>query len=266
MIDGNVATRSFKVGNVTVEIYPDVASMGQAAARAAAEAFKEIERQHETINVIFATGASQISTLDALTKMKDIPWNKVCGFHMDEYVGLPIQHPASFRGYLRKRLTEKVPLKEFHEVDGTASEPGDFCRKYAAKLCASDPQICFLGIGENGHLAFNDPGVADFNDPVDVKIIPLDRVCREQQVAEGWFANVAEVPEQAITITIPALMRVPRLIVSVPGNRKAGIVRRSLVEALSTDCPATILRTHSDATIYLDSASAAELYDILPNS
>lgn len=266
MLVGNGEMRSFKTGTAKVEIYPDAVSMGMAAASAVGEAIKEIEKHHETINIIFATGASQLGMLDALTKMKDLPWNKVRGFHMDEYIGLPIQHPASFRRYLREKLTEKALLKEFNEVDGNTCDPEAFSLMYAAKLRASEPQLCLLGIGENGHLAFNDPGVADFNDPADVKVVQLDRMCREQQAAEGWFASAAEVPERAITITIPALLRVPRLIVAVPGSRKAHIVRRSLSEAISTDCPATILRTHPGATIYLDDASAAELHDVFPMS
>jgi glucosamine-6-phosphate deaminase len=167
MLIGSGVVRSFKAGTAKVEIYPDAVSMGNAAARAVAEAIKEIERHHETINVVFATGASQLDMLDALTKMNDLPWNKVRGFHMDEYVGLPIQHPASFRRYLREKLTAKVPLKEFNEVDGTACDPEAFSLMYAAKLRAAEPQICLMGIGENGHLAFNDPAVADFNDPAD---------------------------------------------------------------------------------------------------
>jgi glucosamine-6-phosphate deaminase len=256
--------RSFQVEAAKVEIYPDAVSMGKAAAQAAAEAIKEIEKHQTTINVIFATGASQLATLDALTKIDNLPWTKVRGFHMDEYIGLPISHPASFRRYLREKLTEKVRLKEFNEVDGTAPDAEAFSRDYAAKLRTAEPQLCLMGIGENGHLAFNDPGVADFNDPLDVKVVHLDSMCREQQAAEGWFGSIDDVPESAITITIPALLRVPRLIVSVPGSRKAAIVRRSLTESISTDCPATILRTHPNATIYLDEASAAELDDLLP--
>jgi glucosamine-6-phosphate deaminase len=137
-------------------------------------------------------------------------------------------------------------------VDGTTSDPEVFNLKYAAKLRAGEPQLCLMGIGENSHLAFNDPGVADSNDSADVKVVQLDLMCREQQAAEGWFASAADVPERAITI--PALLRVPRLIVSVAGCRKAQIVRRSLTESITTDCPATILRTHRDATSYLDDA------------
>ena len=264
MLIGNDRMRSFQFESAKVEIYPDAVSMGKAAAQAAAEAIKEIEKRQATINVIFATGASQLDTLDALTKIDNLPWTKVRGFHMDEYIGLPISHRASFRRYLREKLTEKVRMKEFNEVDGTAPDAEAFSRDYAAKLRAAEPQLCLMGIGENGHLAFNDPGVADFNDPLDVKVVYLDRVCRGQQAAEGWFASTDEVPESAITITIPALLRVPRLIVSVPGSRKAAIVRRSLTESISADCPATILRAHPNATIYLDEASAAELDDLFP--
>ena len=264
MLVGDDRMRSFQVEAVKVEIYPDAVSMGRAAAQAAVEAIKEIEGRQATINVIFATGASQLDMLDALTKIEKLPWAKVRGFHMDEYIGLSISHPASFRRYLREKLTEKVHLKEFNEVDGTVTDAAAFSRDYATKLRAAEPQLCLMGIGENGHLAFIDPGVADFNDPLDVKVVHLDRVCSEQQAAEGWFASTDEVPESAITITIPALLRVPRLIVSVPGSRKARIVRRSLTESISTDCPATILRVHPYVTIYLDEASAAELDDLFP--
>src|SRR5215470_6128802 len=142
MLVGGGEMRSFKVGTAKVEIYPDAVSMGEASAKAVAEAIKDIEKHYETVNVIFATGASQLDMLDALTKMKDLPWNKVRGFHMDEYIGLPIEHPASFRGYLREKLTEKVPLKEFNEVDGTEADAEVFSLKYAAKLRAAEPQLC----------------------------------------------------------------------------------------------------------------------------
>jgi len=137
------------------------------------------------------------------------------------------------------------------------------CKDYASLLKAADPALCLLGIGENGHLAFNDPCEADFNDSRDVRVATLDQKCREQQVAEGWFPSLEEVPAQAITLSIPALFRVPKLIVSVPGNRKAKIVRRLIEEEISTACPATLLRTHPDSTVFLDSESSAELGDIL---
>jgi glucosamine-6-phosphate deaminase len=251
--------RFFQVGNLAVEIHPSAKSMGEAAALSAAGTMKELASIQESLGVIFATGASQLDTLEALTRIEGIPWDRVRGVHLDEYVGLPLEHFASFRRYLRENLTQKVDIGAFHEIDGAATDPDHTCRLYAEVLRSVHPQLCLLGIGENGHLAFMDPAVADFNDPQDVKIVRLDAACRAQQVAEGWFNNLEEVPDNAISMTIPAILRVPRLIVSVPGVRKAAIVRRTLAEAISTSCPATILRTHPNVTVYLDEESASEL-------
>ena len=248
-----------EVGNMKVEIHPNSRAAGIAAARAAGEALVKLAQSRETVGVIFATGASQLDTLDALTEIETLPWSRVLGFHMDEYVGIAADHPASFRRYLRDRLTRKVQMKEFFEIDGSAPDPDRIGREYAENLRLAYPQLCLLGIGENGHLAFNDPPVADFNDTSDARMVHLDAVCRQQQAAEGWFATVEQVPEYAITLTIPTLMRVPKLIVSVPGIRKAQIIRRAFQDPISTTCPATILRTHPDVTIYLDVQSAAEL-------
>jgi glucosamine-6-phosphate deaminase len=255
--------RSGRVGKMRVQIHPSREAMGLAAASATAEEIRRLGETRDIISIIFATGASQLATLDALTRMSDLPWQKVVGFHMDEYVGLPIDHPASFRGYLRKNLTDKVAMKKFFEIDGTATNLEEVCATYAKEMRSTPPQICMVGIGENGHLAFNDPGVADFQDPLDVKVVPLDDTCRTQQAAEGWFASSDEVPEQAISITIPTILRVPVLIVSVPGKRKAAIVRRTLEESISTACPATILREHPGTVLYLDEDAATELHDQL---
>jgi glucosamine-6-phosphate deaminase len=222
----------FSVKKLKIEVHETRAAAGAAAAEAAADALRELGQRRASIGVIFATGASQLETLRALREIPNLPWGRVRGFHMDEYIGIPADHAASFRRYLRD---------------------------YAETLRSADPQLCLLGIGENGHLAFNDPADADFNDSLDMKIVRLDDVCRKQQAAEGWFKSVDEVPELAMTLTIPTLLRVPKLIVSVPGSRKAKIMRRTLNEAISTACPATILRTHPDATVYLDKESAAEL-------
>ena len=259
----NVQTKHLQVGRLRVEIYPNGRSAGVAAASAAAASLKELEETQKTIGVIFATGASQLDTLDALTKIQGLPWHRVRGFHMDEYLGIPTDHPASFRRYLRERLTEKVSLKEFFEIDGNAAKPEQVCREYADRLRAAKPHLCLLGIGENGHLAFNDPPFADFADPLDAKVVHLDSICRQQQAAEGWFPNLDDVPKSAITLTIPTLLRVPKLIVSVPGSRKAKIVRRTLEDPISTDCPATVLRTHPDARLFLDTESASELNRLL---
>lgn len=251
-----------QTGNLKLNIYPSREEAGAAAAKAAAVAIKELGARNDSVGVIFATGASQFATLQALIEIPAIPWNRVSGFHMDEYVGIPADHPASFRRYLREKLTRHVHMHDFFEVDGTAPDPEQACREYAQKLHSANPQLCLLGIGENGHLAFNDPAEANFDDPVDVKIVHLDIPCRQQQVAEGWFKSLQDVPERAMTLTIPTLFRVPKLIVSVVGPRKANILRRTMEEPISTACPATILRTHPDTTIYLDQEAAAELNGI----
>jgi glucosamine-6-phosphate deaminase len=250
---------SFRVGKLTVKIYEDARALGDAAAAEVAERLEALAGQHREVGVIFATGASQMETLRALTSRNDVPWNQVVGFHMDDYIGISDQHPASFRRYLRERLTDLVPINRFYGIDGNKPNPEQVCHEYADLLRSYQPSICLLGIGENGHLAFNDPAEANFEDPLVAKIVSLDDVCREQQANEGWFGSAGEVPRQAITLTIPTLYRVPELICSVPGPRKAHIVKRSLYEAISTQCPATILRTHPKTTVYLDRASAAQL-------
>lgn len=250
---------SLKVGELKIDVFNDRRALGEAAAAHAARRLKDLVAQHQEVAVIFATGASQMETLRALTSRTDVPWAQITGYHMDEYVGLSDQHPASFRRYMRERLTGPAPLKCFYPVVGDAPDPERTCSEYAEMLRRSKPQLCLLGIGENGHLAFNDPAEADFDDPAEVKVVSLDVACRQQQVNEGWFQSLTEVPGQAITLTIPTLMRVPELIASVPGERKALIVKRTLEEAISTNCPATILRKHPRAALYLDRESAAEL-------
>jgi len=248
-----------QVENLKIEIYSDGAALGEAAAQAAAEEMRSLGKQYEQFAVIFATGASQLATLDALTAKQDLPWSRMTGFHMDEYIGIAPTHPASFRRYLRENLISKVPLKKFHEIDGTVGDVAALCRSYGEALRQAAPRLCLFGIGENGHLAFNDPAEADFNDPVDVKVVHLDEACRIQQAGEGWFESPEAVPSSAISVTIPALLRTPRLILSVPGPRKAAIIQRILTEPISTQYPATILRRHPNATLYLDRDSAAEV-------
>jgi len=250
---------SFKLGTLAVEVYDDRKGLGQAAAALAANRLRDLARQHESVPVIFATGESQLATLHALAVIPDVPWNQIVGFRMDEYVGLPDDHPASFARYMRENLTSRVQLRCLYEIDGAEANAQKTCREYADLVRAHRPLLCLLGIGENGHLAFNDPGEAQFDDPLDVKVVTLDRACRQQQVNEGWFSDIAEVPTKAITLTVPALFRVPELILSIPGPRKAQIVRRTLHDPISTACPSTILRRHSNATLFLDRDSAAEL-------
>jgi len=251
--------KHFKVGTMKLEVHASERAAGEAAARSVARALKQLDHDRSEIAVIFATGASQLETLHALTSMPDLPWKKVHGFHLDEYLGMDENHPASFRRYLRENLTERVPMGEFFPIDGSSSDSDRVRQKYVQELREADPQLCLLGIGENGHLAFNDPSEANFNDPDAMKVVTLDAACRQQQLAEGWFESFEDVPERALTLTIPTLLKVPKLIVSVPGRRKAHSVRRTLAEPISTACPATILRAHPDVTIYLDQESASEL-------
>ncbi len=259
MIENRKPVESLRAGSLKVEIYSNSEAAGISAAQHAALMIANIAEAHGSIGIIFATGASQINVLRALTEFPGLPWQRVTGFHMDEYENLPRDHPASFRRYLQERLVSRVPMKEFHAIDADRNDLRALCSEYAKKLRAAGPRLCLLGIGENGHLAFNDPPVADFHDPEDVKVVVLDEACKQQQVAEGWFNSIEEVPKRAVTLTIPALLRVPKLIASVPGRRKADIVRRALSEPVSTACPATILRTHPDCTLYLDLDSASKL-------
>ncbi len=258
-----IDVRHLQAGTLKLEVHPNSEAAGSAAARAVSETLLLLKHSTPRIGVIFATGVSQLSTLRALTSTPDLPWDRVCGFHLDEYVGLSSEHPASFRRYLRTNLTSRVPMREFYEIDGEQADPGLVCQDYGEKIRSCSPLLCLLGVGENGHLAFNDPAEADFEDPQEVKVVKLDQVCRQQQSAEGWFQSFAQVPERAITLTIPTILRVPKLIVSVPGPRKAKIVRQMLAEPISLACPATILRTHPDATVYLDHESAVELNSLL---
>lgn len=252
-------SKLLQAGCLKIEIHASSEAAGRAAAHAAAQSIRELAASRPSLGVVFATGASQLTTLRALTRTENIPWDRVVGFHMDEYLDIDPEHPASFRRYLREHLTDKVRLREFHELHGSSSASREACAEYAMLMRSHDPQLCLLGIGENGHLAFNDPGEANFWDPFDVKVVSLDGTCRQQQVEEGWFPNLDAVPMQAITMSIPALMRVPKLIISVPGSRKASVVSRTLREMISTACPSTILRIHSDATVYLDEESAAQI-------
>jgi glucosamine-6-phosphate deaminase len=257
--------KHFEVGTIKLEIHASQKAAGEAAARSVAQALKQLDQARSEIGVIFATGASQLETLHALTAMPDLPWRKVHGFHLDEYVGIDKNHPASFRRYLRENLTERVPMGEFFEIDGSSSDSNRVRQNYVQELREADPQLCLLGIGENGHLAFNDPSEANFDDPDAMKVVTLDAACRQQQLAEGWFERFEDVPERALTLTIPTLLKVPKLIVSVPGRRKAQSVRRTLEEPISTACPATILRAHPDVTLYLDQESASELNGFVPS-
>ncbi len=231
---------------------------GEAAAQAAA-VIRDAVREQGSARIVVATGNSQVAMMAKLVTMPDVPWNKVEAFHLDEYVGLPATHPASFRLWIRTRFEEKVRPRVVHYLEGDSPRLEAELERYSSLLAEAPLDLAFIGIGENGHIAFNDPPVADFQDPKRVKVVPLDEMCRRQQVGEGHFPDLASVPREALSFTCPQLMAARTLISSVPDLRKATAVRDALEGPLSTACPASLLRVHRDATLYLDPESASKL-------
>jgi len=244
---------------LTVHVADDVEEMARDAATDASAALRAAVAARGEANIMLATGNSQLAFLVELVRMPDISWNRVRAFHMDEYVGLAPTHTASFQRYMRERVAAKLPVMEFHYLAGDAPDPEAEAARYEVLLRTHPLDVCCAGIGENGHLAFNDPPVADFDDPRDVKIVALEAASRRQQVGEGHFATIDDVPTHAITVTIPALLRAGSVLVIVPEARKAQPVRAALYGPVSTACPASILRGRENATLYLDPESAALL-------
>lgn len=210
--------------------------------------------------VVFASAASQFEFIEALLTHKEIDWSKVCGFHLDEYVGLPADHPASFRRFLRKRLLAKLPcpVKGFTFVGGDAPDTAAECARLESALREKPIDLACIGIGENGHIAFNDPP-ADFETKAAYAVVNLDEVCRRQQVGEGWFPDLAAVPTQAFSMTVPQILAAKAIVVIVPDARKAEAVKRTVEDAVSPTVPATALKTHADCALYLDPPAAALL-------
>ena len=259
MTHATTGQRQLQIERLAVEVHADRGALGARAAEAAARHLRTLLKRRRSVRAIFACAPSQNEFLAALAGAPGINWADVTAFHMDEYVGLPASHPASFRRYLKEHLTALVPLGRCCEIAADAPDADAECRRYADLLGQEPIDLVCLGIGENGHLAFNDPPVADFQDPRPVKVVELDQACREQQVHDGCFASLADVPWRAITLTIPTLVSAARLFCMVPGPRKAPAVRAALRGGVTTACPASILRTHPAATLYLDRDSAALL-------
>jgi glucosamine-6-phosphate deaminase len=208
---------------------------------------------------ILASAASQVKFLDALARLPGLDWSRITLFHMDEYLGISSEHPASFRRFMRERVENRIRPHRFHYLEGDTLEPVNECERYASLLRAQPIDLCVLGIGENGHIAFNDPPVADFQDPLWVKLVKLDEPCRRQQVGEGAFPNFEAVPQYAFSLTIPALCSARKLLCVVPEKRKAEAVKAALQGPISTVCPASILRQQPHATLFLDADSASLL-------
>lgn len=236
-------------------IFDDKATMGEAAAKQVAAWLRAAVAERHEANLVLATGASQFEMLESLVQ-QDVDWSRVTGFHLDEYIGLPASHPASFCRYLKTRFVEKVPeLQAFHFVSGEASDPVAECRRLGALLGDRIIDVACIGIGENGHLAFNDPP-ADFETQDAFLVVNLDEDCRRQQLGEGWFPTLEDVPKQAISMSIRQIMKSQAIVCTVPDARKAAAVRAAVEGPVTNHVPASILQTHPRCRLYLDEASA----------
>jgi glucosamine-6-phosphate deaminase len=240
-----------------VKVYGDKRALGRAAAEHAAASIREAIREFGSARIIAATGTSQFEFLDALTTLPGISWQAVEMFHLDEYIGLPCTHPASFRSYLLDRLIHRVGIEKYHLLDGEG-EVSEVIRRAGAELNARLVDVAFVGIGENGHLAFNDPP-ADFENEGAFVVVELDEACRRQQVGEGWFRDVAEVPRQAISMSVRQILKAREILAIVPDARKAQAVKACCEGAISPLAPGSVLRTHPNTTVFLDKDSAQHL-------
>ena len=241
-----------------IRIFDTKGEMARAAADRAGRAIADAIAREGRAHIVAATGASQFEFLDALTGTPGIEWGKTVFFHLDEYVGLPESHPASFRRYLKERIASRVEPAAFHFIEGDAADPEAEARRVGEELKRRPIDVAFVGIGENGHLAFNDPP-ADFETESPYLVVRLDEACRRQQMGEGWFAALAEVPERAISMSIRQILKSREILCIVPDERKARAVRDCLGGEVSPLHPASVLQSHPHATVFLDQASASLL-------
>lgn len=248
--------KEFDADKLKVKVFDSRDEMGKTAAGEAAAGIVDLLKFNQEINVIFAAAPSQNEFLDFLVKNDEIQWNRINAFHMDEYIGLTKDAPQGFGNFLRDRIFAKVPFKSVNYIRGDAKNVKGECTRYAGLLKQYPPDVVCMGIGENGHIAFNDPHVALFDDPEMVKIVELDEKCRQQQVNDGCFSGMDKVPTHALTLTIPALLSGEYIFCIVPGKTKAEAVSRTVKGEISEKCPATILRRHNNAILYIDADSA----------
>ena len=251
--------KQFSVDLLSVRVYDSRREMGEAAAADIRACILKLLTTHQQINMIFAAAPSQNEVLAALAADDTIPWNRIHAYHMDEYIGLPADASQGFGNFMRRHLFDLVPFASVNCICSTAPDPQAECDRYAKLLADHPAHIVVMGIGENGHIAFNDPPVADFRDPQAVKIVALDPICRNQQVNDGCFAHLDLVPTHAITLTVPTLSAAPNLFCIVPAPTKAQAVRETLRGSIDEHCPATILRKCAGSVLYLDPDSAALL-------
>ena len=257
-----IPTNEFSADLLRAVVYPNRQDMGRAAAIHVTGYLQQVQAKLDEIRIVVGSAPSQdefFAHLTAAPQADRIDWSKVVVFHMDEYIGLRSEHPQSFRAYQREHFVTKVPIKAFHEIRGEAADPEEECRRLSALLLEGPIDLVCCGIGENGHLAFNDPAVADFEDPEPVKIVAMDEVCRRQQVNDGCFPTIDAVPTHAITLSLQVFAKAKKLSGVVPAKTKAAAVAATLNGPVSTACPATLMRRHPDARLFLEPDSAALL-------
>ncbi len=248
--------RSFKKDKLTVKIYSSREELGRASAHEAGNMIKELLESQENITVIFAAAPSQNEFLENLINQEGIEWERINAFHMDEYIGLQPTAPQGFGNFLKEQIFSKRPFRSINYLNGQCESTDEECTRYAQLLAANPVHIVCMGIGENGHIAFNDPHVANFNDKELVKVVELDSQCRQQQVNDGCFESIDQVPTHALTLTIPALLKARFIYCMVPGMTKAKAVANTIEQEVSEHYPSTILRNHVSANLYLDTLSA----------
>lgn len=250
-----------KIDQLAVQVYETCATMGSDAAEHTAKKIRELLETHDSISIIFAAAPSQNEFLAALLVQPNIDWHRIVAFHMDEYVGLSTDAPQGFGNFLKERIFSKVPFKQVHYLNGNAPDIELECKHYSDLLNAYKPDIVCMGIGENTHIAFNDPHVADLNDPKTVKVVDLDQQCRQQQVNDACFSSINDVPTHALTLTVPCLLLPEWVFCIVPGTNKSDAVRYTLTEPISSRYPSTALRLHPNAILFLDKNSASKIED-----
>lgn len=244
--------KDFNCDKLNVRVFDTRANMGVCAGGEASAHMKKLLAEKDVINVMFAAAPSQNETLAAVLEDPDIDWTRVNAFHMDEYVGLDPAHPAGFRNFLMRAIFGKKPFKTINLLNGNAEDPEAEAARYSKLLQDNPLDVCLLGVGENGHVAFNDPPVADFNDPKLVKVVKLDEICRQQQVNDGCFESIDQVPTHALSVTVPGLTSAKAMFCTVPAPTKANAIRAMIEGEISTACPATIMRKHDNAKLYVD--------------
>lgn len=248
-------SKHLQIDSLTVKIYNSSTDLAIGAATLAQNYLQSLLNKQETVSVVLATGNSQLQFLDLLVTALDIDWSRIVLYHLDEYLGIAAEHPGSFRYYLQEKVGNKINPRQFHFIEGDAAQPLAECRRYSNLLQRKPIDLCLLGIGDNGHLAFNEPSVADFGDRNTIKLVKLETETRQQQVNGGYFPDLESVPQYAYTLTISTICQAKKIFCLAPGVHKAEVVKKTLKAAINTNFPATILRTQPQATLFCDSDS-----------